>query len=93
MRCRDQLGEAIRQRRRDTLIDRPLDQDAAAGRAGLAAVLDHRVHQHRQRRLDIGGREDDLRRLPPSSIVTPRLLMAAACWIAVPVGGEPVKVT
>jgi hypothetical protein len=31
--------------------------------------------------------------LPPSSMVTPRLLTAAACWIAVPVKVEPVKVT
>ena len=50
-------------RGRDAFIDGSFDQHAAAGRAGLAAVLDDRVDQHRQRRLEIGIGEDDLRRL------------------------------
>ena len=45
------------------LIDGALDQDAAARRAGLAAILDDGVDQHRQRCLDVGVGEDDLRRL------------------------------
>ena len=63
MRTGDELCETFGEFGRNTLVGRGFDQDAAAGRAGLAAVLDHRVDEHRQRLVDIGVGEDDLRRL------------------------------
>ncbi len=63
MRAGDEPGEAVGERRGNLFVDRALDQHAAAGRAGLAAVLDDGVDQHGQRRVEIGVGEDDLRRL------------------------------
>ena len=45
------------------LVAWPLDQEAAARRAGLARVLHDRVDDRRQRRVEIGVGEDDLRSL------------------------------
>ncbi len=58
-----QCGEALRELRDHAVPRRAFDQDAAARGTGLPAVLDDRVDQHRQRRLEVGVGEHDLRRL------------------------------
>jgi hypothetical protein len=70
---------------------RALDQQAAAGRAGLAGVLHDGVDDHRQRGVEIGIVEDDLRRLAAQFERDRAVPRAAACATSVPVTGEPVN--
>ena len=62
MRSGNEFFETLGQPLGDAVIDRPFDQDAAAGRAGLAAILDDGVDEHWQRLFDVGIGKDDLRR-------------------------------
>ena len=58
-----ELAEALGHRVDHVLEDAALDQQAAAGGAGLAAVLDDGVDEGRQRPLEIGIVEHHLGRL------------------------------
>ena len=55
-------ANAAASRSRDPIERRRFDQHAAAGRARLTAVLHDRAHDRRDRRVEIGVGEDDLRR-------------------------------
>ena len=63
MRACDKFREPFGETGRHFLVDTPLDEDSAAGRAGLAAVLDDGIDENRHRRFQVGVGEDDLRRL------------------------------
>ena len=58
-RLRERLAEPLDER----LVGSALDQDAAAGRARLPGILDDGLADHRHGRVEVGIREDDLRRL------------------------------
>ena len=47
----------------ELLVDRPLHQDAAAGRADLALVEEDAEQRAVDRRLEVGVGEEDVRRL------------------------------
>ncbi len=58
-----QRSEARAELREHFLVARLLDQEPAAGRTRLSGVLDDRVDDHRQRVIEIGVGEHDLRAL------------------------------
>ena len=69
-----------------------LDQHAAAGGAGLAGVLHDRIDDHRQRRIEVGIGEDDLRRLAAEFERDRHMVDARPpAPPRVPVCGEPVN--
>ena len=78
--------------REHLLVARALDQQPAARRAGLAGVLHDRVDEHRQRGVEVGVGEHDLRPLAAElqrhrAVPLGRLLRRPHA----PVAGEPVN--